>query len=298
MNEWRMGYLSVERAQPSTPSRSERRAQWLGNSARFLWGCGLVLILVLSQGCATKGDFRKLEERLLDAARKDAARPDPFERIAALASELDAVKNEQRRLQGQLEVAQKTADRALADSAKARESLAAEQAAGSVRAVAAEGGALAADGAGTGEGDDAGPPDPDNLSGPEASGSSEVLAYQEALSAWRSRDPEVCIDRFRKFLQTYPASPYADDAAYWMADCHFKQGDYRVAVLRFNDVVRVYPTGNKAPDALYRQGASLLKLGPGFYDAAKTVFKQVLKEYPDSTRAKEAREQLEAIGSG
>ena len=44
--------------------------------------------------------------------------------------------------------------------------------------------------------------------------------------------------------------------------------------------------------------ALLLKLGPGFYDAARTVFKQVLKEYPDSARAKEARQQLEAIGGG
>jgi TolA-binding protein len=49
---------------------------------------------------------------------------------------------------------------------------------------------------------------------------------------------------------------------------------------------------------LYRQGESLLKLGPGFYDAARTVFKQVLKEYPDSARAKEAHQQLEAIGNG
>ena len=82
-----------------------------------------------------------------------------------------------------------------------------------------------------------------------------------------------------------------------MADCHFKKGEYRQAVLRFNDVVRVYPNGNKAADALYRQGESLLKLGPGFYDAAKTVFQQVLNDYPDSDRAKEAREQLEAIGT-
>ena len=43
---------------------------------------------------------------------------------------------------------------------------------------------------------------------------------------------------------------------------------------------------------------SLLKLGPGFHDAAKTVFKQVVKDYPDSARAKEATEQLERISKG
>ena len=128
--------------------------------------------------------------------------------------------------------------------------------------------------------------------------SEEVAAYQKALEAWRGDDQKLCIDRFRNFLQAYPQSAYADDGAYWLADCHFKQGDYRAAVLRFNDVVQVYPAGNKAADALYRQGESLLKLGPGFHDAAKTAFEQVVKDYPESARAREAEKQLSALGSG
>ena len=62
------------------------------------------------------------------------------------------------------------------------------------------------------------------------------------------------MDQFREFLQRYPTSPYADDAAFWMADCHYKQAEYKKAVLRFDEVVRNYPAGNKASDALYRQG--------------------------------------------
>ena len=65
----------------------------------------------------------------------------------------------------------------------------------------------------------------------------ELQAYRNAYAAWRSGNASACIDRFREFLQTYPASGYADDAAYWMADCYFKQGDYKTAVLRFDDVV-------------------------------------------------------------
>ena len=262
-----------------------------GESRRFLRGVGVLLLAgAVGAGCATTGDLRKLEERVMDANRASAKRPDPFDRIAALAEEIESLKAEQRRLEGQLEVAQKTADDALAEAQVAREALAKQTTASAAGAAAAAAGVTgAAVGAAAGEAEE---------SGEDVATSAEVLAYQAALSTWRGQDHKACIDQFRKFLQTYPASPYADDAAYWMADCHFKQGDYRVAVLRFNDVVRVYPAGNKAPDALYRQGESLLKLGPGFYDAAKTVFKQVLKEYPDSARAREASEQLEAIGSG
>jgi tol-pal system protein YbgF len=128
--------------------------------------------------------------------------------------------------------------------------------------------------------------------------SAEVTAYRSAYATWRGDDHDSCVDEFRSFLQTYPASPYADDALFWMADCHFKQGDYRAAVLRFDDVVRKYPTGNKAPDALFREGESLLKLGPSYHEAAKRAFRRVLSEYPDSARAREAKGQLDLISAG
>ncbi len=237
-----------------------------------------LLVGVGGMGCATKGDFRKLEERVLDESRQQKNQPNPFERIAALSAQVESLQQEQQRLQGEVEVTRKIADDALSEARKAR------QAQASKGADVTSAGAATATGLG-GTKDD-------------AANSKELAAYQEALRAWRAEEQQACIDLFREFLQNYPASPYADDAAYWMADCYFKQGDYRVAVLRFNDVVRVYPTGNKAADALYRQGESLLKLGPGFHDAARTVFRQVVKDYPDSDRAREAQQQLDAIGVG
>jgi tol-pal system protein YbgF len=128
--------------------------------------------------------------------------------------------------------------------------------------------------------------------------SEELAAYRSGYSAWSRGDVAACIDQFRSFLQTHPASTYADDAAYWMADCHFKNGDLRSAVLRFADVVERYPTGNKAADALYRQGEALQKLGPTYGKAARTAFERVVKEYPDSARVGEAKKQLELLKAG
>jgi tol-pal system protein YbgF len=209
-------------------------------------------------------------------------------------------------LEGRLEVAEKAAADALEDARKARIGLAqlqggAQQGASAVGSSAdqvgaaeglsgsgAEAGAtvipVAVVDAGTGE--------------PPQKLSAEIQAYRTAHAAWQNDDNDACVDQFRKFLQTYPASPYADDAAFWMADCHYKQGDYKNAVLRFDDVVRNYPSGNKAPDALYRQGESLMKLGPGFQEAAKRAFERVIKEYPESALAPKAERQLELIASG
>jgi tol-pal system protein YbgF len=158
----------------------------------------------------------------------------------------------------------------------------------------------------TGEESEASQQAPTEKGEPAAEGSSseagnsaqEVSEYRAAYATWREGDSQQCIDRFRSFLQTYPSSSYADDAAFWMADCYFKQGDFKTAILRFDDVVTRYPAGNKASEALYRQGEALLRLGPGYGKAAGKAFERVVHEYPESPRAAEAKRQLELLGPG
>ena len=229
-------------------------------------------------GCVTVAEFRKLEEKVVDMQNVRRA-PESRHDLADLSAEFDALTRELRALQGRVEVAEKTARDALSEARRARAELAA---AGGVNTALP-------DVANRGEG---------GVGALDEGGPDEVRAYRSAYAFWRVDEHEACIDQFRKFLQTYPASSFADDAAFWMADCHFKQGDFKNAVLRFDDVVRTYPNGNKAPDALYRQGESLLKLGPGFHEAAKRAFERVLKEYPDSARAAEADRQIELLAAG
>lgn len=273
--------MNSRNASRSRENRAGAKPSRAASAARF-WVAIVVAGLTSSLlGCVTQGDFRKLEERVLNQGQRSATRPNPAKQIAQLSAEIDALREEQRKLGGELEVARKQADKALEEARKARQQAAAQSA------------GLAATGDGLAETSDA-----EFAAEDSGVSSEEVAAYQKALAAWRGDDHKLCIDRFRNFLQAYPQSAYADDGAYWLADCHFKQGDYKAAVLRFNDVVQVYPAGNKAADALYRQGESLLKLGPGFHDAARTAFEQVVKDYPSSARAKEAQKQLSALGSG
>jgi tol-pal system protein YbgF len=202
------------------------------------------------------------------------------ERVADLRAEVDRLAREVEKLSGRLEVAEHHTEEALREARAAR-----GQAAGvAVPPAPTEGaGANAAQGA---------PPAEKGV------GSAELAAYRSGYSAWSRGDTAACIDQFRSFLQNHASSTYADDAAYWMADCYFKNGDLKSAVLRFDDVVSHYPTGNKAPDALYRQGEALLKLGPAFGKAARTAFERVVKEYPSSPRVSEAKKQLELLAAG
>ncbi len=222
--------------------------------------------------CATVAEHRKLERRIYELEQGGAAVPSSSERerVAEIAARLDGMEAELKRLSGRIEVAEHQAAKAM------------EQARAARSAAAATDPAPAA----------AQPSDPV----PDGASAEEVRAYREAWTAWSEGKAEVCIDRFRDFLQTYASSTYAENASYWMADCYFKRGDYKTAILRFDDVVARYPDGKRAPDALYRQGEALLRAGYG--QAAGKAFERVIEEYPESTRAREARRQLELLGSG
>jgi tol-pal system protein YbgF len=238
-------------------------------------------------------EMRKIEKRVIDMER--GGRPASSggglrEQVADYVADIDSLREEMRTLEGRLEVTERAAADALADARKARMDLA------QLKARAQRGGAGEATPSDAGGGT-AGADAPGDDTAPEDL-SAEIRAYRSAHAAWQSDDTSACVDRFRDFLQTYPASPYADDSAFWMADCHYKQAEFKKAVLRFDEVVRNYPNGNKAPDALYRQGESLLKLGPGFREAAKRAFERVIKEYPDSARATEAKQQLDLYKAG
>jgi tol-pal system protein YbgF len=228
----------------------------------------------LASACVSTAEFRKLEyevNRLKGGGGARSGRGAGGADVADLQSQIESLREEVARLSGRVETVEHQAGEALSKSGSGRSG--------------GGGGTGPRTGGGEGEEQFSGSPE-------------EVQAYRDARAAWRANDHGACIDRFRAFLQTYPASDHADDAAYWMADCHYREGDYKAAVLRFADVVQRYPAGDKAPDALYRQGEALLRLGPKYGDAATTAFQRLINEYPDSPRVAEAKRQLELLGPG
>ena len=227
-------------------------------------------------GCVGLAEFRKLQYEV----RQMKAGTGPTGRIADVSAELDALREDIARLEGRVEENEHHAQQAL-EEAKA------------ARMAAAQGGGAAGVPPGV-----AAPVDPTAGLPPEGSASEEVRIYRAAYDAWRANQHQVCIDRFGQFLQSFPTSQYADDAAFWLADCYFKQGDLKTAILRFDDVATRYPKSDKASEALYRQGEALLKLGPNFGKAAEKAFERVVKEYPQSQRAHDAEQQLKLLGAG
>jgi tol-pal system protein YbgF len=252
--------------------RFERRRRTAGRAGCWTKVGVLALIGALCGACVTPAEFRKVSNRVTDLERArgrggDAARG----RVADLASELEALHRSIDALNGRVEVIEHRVQEAVQEARAARRD------ANSSSAAAIPDGGEAGSGGGS-------------------TNSQELGAYRAAYSDWREGNAAGCVDQFTKFLQTYPASEFADDATYYLAECYFKQDNLEAAVLRYDDVARQYPSGNKAADALYRQGEALLRMGHG--RAAENAFEKVLRDYPDSARAPEAKRQLDLLGAG
>jgi tol-pal system protein YbgF len=124
-------------------------------------------------------------------------------------------------------------------------------------------------------------------------GVSDKQAYQAAFDLLQARKYDEAAKAFTQFLSGYAGSPLADNAQYWLAQSHYVQRQFNVALPEFQKVVDKYPQSSKLPDALLKVGYCQTELGNK--NAARTALQQVMKQFPDTTAARLATQQLEKL---
>lgn len=128
--------------------------------------------------------------------------------------------------------------------------------------------------------------------GNEAS-STEQTVYGQAFDALKAGSYSIAITGFKDFLSSYPQSPLAENAQYWLGESYYVNHNYESAAEAFRAVLKKWPDSRKAPDAL-------LKLGYTQYDqkqyaAARTTLTAVTQKYPGTDAAKLASDKLRRI---
>jgi len=101
---------------------------------------------------------------------------------------------------------------------------------------------------------------------------------------------QVAIAGFRQYLQMFPTSDLADNAQYWIGECHHSLGELMNAEQEFKRVISDYPDGNKVPAAEYKLG--LVYLAQNRPADAGRQFQAVVEKYPGTTEARLAQERL------
>lgn len=114
--------------------------------------------------------------------------------------------------------------------------------------------------------------------------------YKRARNLLLEEDYINAATLFRSFIKTHPEDSLADNAVYWLAECHYSMGEYKKAIAVFSDLEKMYPKSEKVPDAILKTGYSYIALDDA--NRANHYLKKVLKTYPFSPAAEKAQEKL------
>ena len=265
----------------------------------------VAVVAALGAGCASApaaDDPIQLKLNDIDARVTRIERIISNQSLVELAQHLDQVQGDVRQLRGRVEELEYNAESMHKQQRDLYSDLDKRIAAlGGGSAGAAAAGALSGAGSASGSpssqspagaAGSAAPPTGSAGSGADSGGSSEEqTVYAQSFDALKAGSYSVAITGFKSFLSSYPASPLAENAQYWLGEAFYVTRDFDSATGAFRNVLQKWPDSRKAPDALLKLGYTQLeqkKTGEG-----RATLSQVVQKYPGTDAAKLAAERLQ-----
>jgi len=117
--------------------------------------------------------------------------------------------------------------------------------------------------------------------------------YELSLSQFRRGSLATARLGFREFLRMFPTHERAADALFYVGET-FGGENADSAVAVYQQVVKTFPNSSRAPSAMYKLG--LLAEQRGDKAAARTHYARVIAAYPRSDEANLARDKLQRLG--
>jgi tol-pal system protein YbgF len=124
-------------------------------------------------------------------------------------------------------------------------------------------------------------------------GPAESRAYESAFNLFKIGNYQAAIGAFQNFLGTYPSSPLAPNAQYWIGNSYSALRDYKSAIAAQQKLLSLYPGSPKVPDAMLNMASSQADLGD--QAAARRTLEELVAKYPASPAADIARKRLASL---
>jgi len=239
--------------------------------------CSLAIV-----GCAVSPEEDPVQIRLkdLDARVQRIERVLTNQSLMELAQRIDTLQADLRTIRGEVEVLQNQSDggksqsRALYGDLEKR--LAALETLGGVGGGAAPSTGASPAGA-----------------GPAMSAGGEQANYDAAFNALKGSDYPKAINGFKSFVSSYPSSPLASNAQYWLGEAYYVTREYPNAIAAFQKVTTDWPDSRKVPDALVKIGFTQSALGKN--GEARVTLEDVVRRFPGSEAAQLATDRLKRL---
>jgi tol-pal system protein YbgF len=236
-------------------------------------------------GCAVAPEDDPVQIRLndLDQRVQRIERVLTNQSLLDLAQRIDRVQNDLRGIRGEVEVLQNASEGGKNQTRNLYGDLEKRLAALETLGGVAPGGV----GAGSVGSLPVAPP----LTGATAGG--EQATYDAAFTALKASDYPKAIAGFRTFVATYPTSPLASNAQYWLGEAHYVNREYQNAIAAFQRVTTDWPESRKAPDALVKIGFTQAALNRN--GDARVTLEDVVRRYPGTEAAQLAADRLKRL---
>jgi tol-pal system protein YbgF len=123
---------------------------------------------------------------------------------------------------------------------------------------------------------------------PATDAAAQQAAYKVAFNLIRAKRYPEAINALEAFIARYPQADLAGNAHYWLGEVYVVKRQTETAIRQFERVMHDYPEHRKVPDALYKAALAWHKLGNT--TKGDRLLDQVIRQYPDSSAARLARE--------
>lgn len=114
-------------------------------------------------------------------------------------------------------------------------------------------------------------------------------AYQDMVKG----QYELAKQGFTQYLRMLPEGDLADNAQYWIGECHYAQQQFDEAIPAFQAVMTNYPDGDKVPAAMLKLAYSQLALDQKA--SAQENLDALIQRFPQSNEATLARSRLQEL---
>lgn len=123
-----------------------------------------------------------------------------------------------------------------------------------------------------------------------ASPGDESKAYETALNQFKVGNYQGAITGFQGFVGSYPSSTLTPSALYWIGNSYFNLRDYKNAIASQQKLIGQFPTSPKVPDAMLNLASCQQGLGDA--GSARKTLEELVAKYPISNAADLAKKRL------
>ena len=121
----------------------------------------------------------------------------------------------------------------------------------------------------------------------------EKGVYQKAYNELIARQYNKARNSFVQFIKQYPHGRYAHIAQYWIAESSYAQHNYKQAITDYQQLIDNYAVSPKKAEAELKKAYCYYELSEK--DKAREVLNNLLKTYPNTTEAGQAKHLLKTL---